>query len=294
MERVMKTKRNVIQSVFSLFFVLMFLLTSCSPQAAKQANVKTSVPSMAALDKILAQGYFTYGLEAQYRPFEYRDEKNNIIGYDIDIANEIGKRLGVEARPVDTSWGAVIQSLYDGKFDFILGGMTANGERFKRVDFSVPYMDASSGLIVRKGAGIVERKDLDGKIVAAGEGTPSVAQLETTAEELGIKFNGEIKTFDDDASAYEAMKTNRIDAYASSIVSLLEYAKTAPEFTVIPFKSDKWAAEYSTAAFRKEDIGFRAIFNGLMIAMKEDGTLGKLQEKWFGMKYDVPNVPPTW
>ncbi|NPV75698.1 MAG: amino acid ABC transporter substrate-binding protein [Anaerolineae bacterium] len=290
----MKAK-NKTMFVVSVFFALMFLLANCTPKASTQAaEVKTSVPSRAALDKILAQGYFTYGLEAQYRPFEFRDEKGNIVGYDIDIANEIGKRLGVEARPVDTSWGAVIQSLYDGQFDFILGGMTATEERYKRVDFSVPYMDASSGLLVRKDSGIKERKDLNGKVVAAGEGTPSVAQLEVTAEELGIKYADEIKTFDDDASAYEAMKTKRVDAYASSMVSLLEFAKTAPEFTVIPFKSERWAAEYSVAAFRKEDVALRAIFNGLLIAMKEDGTLGQLQEKWFGMKSDVPNVPPTW
>jgi polar amino acid transport system substrate-binding protein len=271
------------------------LLAGCVVQPVPQASQPTNqAPTNAALQKIYEQGYFTYGLEAQYRPFEFRDENDEIIGYDIDIANEIGRRMGVEARPVDTSWGAVIQSLYDGKFDFILGGMTANAERYKRVDFSVPYMDGSSGLLVRSGEGIEERQDLDGRIVAAGEGTPSVKQLEDTAVDLGISYNGEIRTFDDDAAAYEALKTNRIDAYASSIVSLLDWASQNPGFEVIPFKSDKWPAEYTTAAFRKEDQTLRAVFNGLLIAMKEDGTLADLQQKWFGQTFDLPNTPPVW
>jgi polar amino acid transport system substrate-binding protein len=270
------------------------LLAACVVQAPPTTATANQAPTNAALQKIYAQGYFTYGLEAQYRPFEFRDENDQIVGYDIDIANEIGKRMGVEARPVDTSWGAVIQSLYDGKFDFILGGMTANSERYKRVDFSVPYMDGSSGLLVRAGEGILERKDLAGKIVAAGEGTPSVQQLEETAAELGITYSEEIKTFDDDAAAYEALKTNRVDAYASSIVSLLDWASQNPGFEVIPFKSDKWPAEYTAAAFRKEDHTLRAVFNGLLIAMKEDGTLAALQEKWFGQTFDLPNNPPVW
>jgi ABC-type amino acid transport substrate-binding protein len=135
---------------------------------------------------------------------------------------------------------------------------------------------------------------LAGKVVGAGEGTPSVQQLEVTAEELGISYGDEIKTYDDDAAAYDAMRAGRIDAYASSTVSLLEFVKENPEFTVIPFKSDRWAAEYSTAAFRKEDEALRAAFNEIMVQMKEDGTLKQLQEKWFGKAFDSPNTPPTW
>lgn len=289
----MHTVRMRVFHLVSLLSVTL-LLAACVVQAPPTTATANQAPTNAALQKIYAQGYFTYGLEAQYRPFEFRDENDQIVGYDIDIANEIGKRMGVEARPVDTSWGAVIQSLYDGKFDFILGGMTANSERYKRVDFSVPYMDGSSGLLVRAGEGILERKDLAGKIVAAGEGTPSVQQLEETATELGITYSEEIKTFDDDAAAYEALKTNRVDAYASSIVSLLDWASQNPGFEVIPFKSDKWPAEYTAAAFRKEDHTLRAVFNGLLIAMKEDGTLAALQEKWFGQTFDLPNNPPVW
>ena len=287
--------RNKI-TLLLLTVLLVGIFAGCGPAEAEVptgAEVASS-PGMETLDSIRAAGFFTYGLEAQYRPFEYRNEKNEIIGYDIDLANEIGKRIGVEAKPIDTGWGAVIQSLYDKKFDIILGGMTATEARYEKVDFSVPYMDSGSGLLVRKDSNIKERKDLNGKIVGAGEGTPSVEQLEYTATELGISYKEAVKTYDDDAAAYEALKTNRVDAYASSFNSLNEFAKENPEFTVIEFKSDKWGAEYSVIALRKEDTGLRAIINGTLIAMKEDGTLAKLQEKWFGRSFDVPNIPPVW
>jgi polar amino acid transport system substrate-binding protein len=257
------------------------------------------IPTLAqtddSLQTILDSGKFTYGLEAQYRPFEFRDENNQIIGFDIDLANEIAERWGVEAEPIDTDWATVIQTLYNGGFDFILGGMTGTEARYERVNFSVPYMDASSGLIIKAGSGIADRADLDGLVVAAGAGTPSVQQLEITAEELGITYNGAIRTFDNDAVAYEAMRAGRIDAYASSLVSLNDFAQANEGFEVIPFQSEAWAAEYTVAAFQKEDEALRQRFNETLLEIREDGTLDALQEKWFGRTFGpLPEEPPTW
>lgn len=250
-----------------------------------------------ALAAIKERGSFVFGLEAQYKPFEFRDENNQIIGYDIDVAAEIGERLGgVEPAPVDTNWATVIQSLYNGDFDFILGGMTATAERFQRVNFSYPYMDASSGILVKADSGINAPADLAGKAVSAGAGTPQIQQLELAAEEHGITYNGEIKTYDDDTIAVAAMNAGRIDAYASTLVSLLEQAKTVDGLKVIPFTSTKWSQEFTAMAFRKEDEPLRNEVNRIIVEMKEDGTLAALQEKWFGQSFvDIlPNEAPTW
>ena len=249
-----------------------------------------------ALEDVKKRGHFIFGLEVGYKPFEYRDDNNNIVGYDIDVANEIAKRLGVTAKPMDTNWATVIQTLYDGGFDLILGGMTATEKRFKRVNFSIPYMDASSGLLVMKSSGIADRNALGGKTVSAGAGTPQINQLKLSAEELGISYNGSIKTYDKDAVAYEAMRTGRIDAYASTIVSLLEFSKTTEGFDVLPFASSKWSQEWTAMAFRKEDESLRNAFNEQIRAMKADGTLKALQEKWFGKSFvdSLSDEAPTW
>ena len=248
------------------------------------------------LDEVKKRGHFVFGLEVGYKPFEYRDDDNNIVGYDIDVANEVAKRLGVEAKPMDTNWATVIQTLYDGGFDLILGGMTATEKRFKRVNFSIPYMDASSGILVLKAGGITDRKGLDGKTVSAGAGTPQISQLKLSAEELGISYKGSIKTYDKDAVAYEAMRAGRVDAYASTIVSLLEFSKTTDGFDVLPFASSKWKQEWTAMAFRKDDETFRAAFNDQIRAMKADGTLKALQEKWFGKSFvdSLSDDAPTW
>ena len=253
-------------------------------------------PAADTLDEIKSRGHFVFGLEVGYKPFEFRDENNEIVGYDIDVANEIGKRLGVEARPQGTNWATVIQTLYDGGFDLILGGMTATEKRYQRVNFSIPYMDASSGLLVMSTSGIMGRNELGGKTVSAGAGTPQINQLKLSAEELGFEYSGEIKTYDSDAVAYEAMRVGRIDAYASTIVSLLEFAKTTEDFDVLPFASDMWEQEWTAMAFRKEDETLRAAFNEAIRDMKADGTLAALQEKWFGKSFVdlLSDEAPTW
>ncbi len=249
------------------------------------------------LAAIKDRGTFVFGLEAQYKPFEFRDENNEIIGYDIDVAAEIGKRLGgLEPKPMDTNWPTVIQSLYNGEFDLIIGGMTATAERYQRVNFSYPYMDASSGLLVLKDAGIGSPADLAGKSVAAGAGTPQIQQFALAAEENGIAYEGEVRSYDNATVAVAAMRAGRVDAYASTLVNLLDVAKESEDLTVIPFTSTMWAQEFTAMAFRKEDETLRAEFNRIIAEMKADGTLGALQEKWFGQSFvDIlPDEAPAW
>lgn len=249
------------------------------------------------LDEIKARGELRFGLEAQYRPFEFRDENNNIVGYDIDLAGAFAASLGVKAMPIDTNWSTVIQSLYNGDFDMIQGGMTATQKRFERVNFSVPYMDAASGLMVVSDGGAATFADLAGKAVAAGAGTPQIKQLEECAAAKGITFSGSIQTFDNDALAYEAMKIGRIAGYASTIVSLLEGQKANPTLKAMAWNCDgKFAGEWTAAAFRKEDDDLRAAFDAFILGAKKSGLLAELQMKWFGQSFvdALPDAAPTW
>ena len=174
--------------------------------------------------------------------------------------------------------------------------MTATEERYKRVNFSYPYMDASSGLLVMKNSGIKSPSMLGGKVVSAGAGTPQINQLKLAAKEHSISYKGDIKTFDKDEVAYAAMRSGRLDAYASTLVSLLAFAQTSDDVTVIPFTSKMWKAEYTAMAFKKEDESLRSAINQIIVEMKNDGTLASLQKKWFGQSFVdlVPNEAPTW
>lgn len=265
--------------------------------AAALAAVSSGAAHAGKLDDVKAKGEIRFGLEAQYRPFEYRDDSNKIIGYDIDLAAEFAKSLGVKSTPIDTNWSTVIQSMYNGDFDMIQGGMTATEKRFAKVNFSVPYMDAASGLLFTGSSGIKDFKGLGGKAASAGAGTPQIKQLQDCAQSASIKFSGDIQTFDNDALAYEALKTGRIAGYASTVVSLLEAKKAYPDFVVMPWNCDgKFGGEWTAAAFRKEDNDLREAFDKFIIDAKNSGLLKSLQEKWLGRSFvdSLPGKAPSW
>jgi len=250
-----------------------------------------------ALADITASGELKFGLEAQYRPFEFRDESNNIVGYDIDLGTAFAASLGVKAVPVDTNWSTVLESLYSGQFNMILGGMTATEVRYEKVNFSVPYMDAASGLLMTKASGIADFAGLAGKAVGAGAGTPQIDMLTTCAGKAAVAFDGDIQTFDNDALAYEALATGRIAGYSSSIVSLLEASKANPDLVAVPWNCDgAFGGSWTAAAFRKEDDSLRAAFDAFIAAKAASGELEAMQMKWFGQSFvtALPTTAPTW
>lgn len=250
-----------------------------------------------ALADIKASGELKFGLEAQYRPFEFRDENNNIVGYDIDLGNAFAESLGVTAVPVDTNWSTVLESLYSGQFNMVLGGMTATEVRYEKVNFSVPYMDAASGLLVTKTSGVVDFAGLAGKAVGAGAGTPQIDMLTTCASNASVAFDGDIQTFDNDALAYEALATGRIAGYSSSIVALLEASKANPDLVAMPWNCDgAFGGSWTAAAFRKEDDSLRAAFDAFIAAKAASGELQAMQLKWFGQSFveALPTTAPTW
>ena len=257
----------------------------------------TAAAQADALEDIKAAGELKFGLEAQYRPFEFRDENNNIVGYDIDLGYAFAASLGVTAVPVDTNWSTVLESLYSGQFNMVLGGMTATQVRYEKVNFSVPYMDAASGLLVTKASGITDFAGLAGKAVGAGAGTTQIDMLNGCATAKSVTFDGDIQTFDNDALAYEALATGRIMGYASSIVSLLECAKANPDLMAMPWNCDgTFEGAWTAAAFRKEDDTLRAAFDAFIAGMAASGELEALQMKWFGQSFvaALPATAPTW
>ncbi|MFN6991886.1 MAG: transporter substrate-binding domain-containing protein, partial [Fervidobacterium sp.] len=119
-----------------------------------------------SLAEIKKRGKLLVGTEPTFPPFEFVDEKNQVVGFDIDIANELAKRLGVKVEIVNLPFDSLIPALQQGKVDIIIAGMTITEERAKVVDFSKPYFEANQAIVVRKD-GKFEPKKIE-ELVAIG------------------------------------------------------------------------------------------------------------------------------
>jgi polar amino acid transport system substrate-binding protein len=247
------------------------------------------------LDDVKKRGTLIVGMEAAYVPFEYFDS-GKIIGYDCDIANAFAAKLGVKAQFVDTAWAGVIPSLYTGKFDCIISGMTITAARAKKVLFSMPYADASVAVLIRAGDDRIKTAaDLSGKMVGVQLGSAAVTVIQSFEDKLKAEgkpgYTG-MKQYDHYPEAYQDLVNKRTDGVVNSISSLMVVMRDAPgQFAIVGGIADIKA--YFGMAFRESDTTLQTAANTQLAAMKADGSLAKLQIKWFGSAMASPNTIPA-
>lgn len=246
------------------------------------------------LDDVKKRGTLVVGTEAAYVPYEFVKE-GKIVGYDPDIVELVVAKMGVKAQLVDTAWNGIIPALYAKKFDCIVSAMTITKERTEKVLFSMPYADASNVILLRADETAVKTADdLSGKTVGVQLGSAAAGIIKAFEEKLkaaGKPGYKEVKQYEHYPEAYQDLLNKRTDAVVNSNSTLMVVLRDAPgKFKILPGISDIHA--YFGMAFRKEDGALRDFFNIQLAEMKKDGTLAKLQEKWFGGTMETPNTLP--
>ncbi len=162
-----------------------------------------------SLEKILEKGKLIVGLDDSFPPMGFRDEKNNIVGYDIDLAKEVAKRMGVELvlQPID--WDSKELELQSGKIDCIWNGMTITEERVEAMYFVKPYIANRQIVIVGENSDIKTKADLTGKKIGLQKGSSALNAVK--ADDVYSKI-GQIIEYQNNVDAFNDLKVGRIDA----------------------------------------------------------------------------------
>lgn len=255
-----------------LVVLLALTLTACGGGGNKQAAEKTT------WEKIQAEGKMIAGLDDTYAPMGFRDENNNLVGFDIDMGAELGKRLGIEVQWQPTAWDGVIASLKAKKFDVIISGMTITPAREAEVNFAGPYIHAAQALVVKAGnEEVVNAEDLAGKVVGTQNGSTGLVVAEDLDAEYGF---AEIKGYADYSLVFQDLKIGRLDAVISDNYVANNYIASMPgEFKLT---GGLFGEEVQGVAIRKDDAD---LFEAIDTALKDmivDGTMAQLAEKWLG------------
>ncbi len=253
-----------------MFTLLLGLLVGCS--ASGDAGKKGTTPE-SSLDKIKSAGKITFAMSGKYPPFNFYNDKNELVGFDVEIGQEIAKRIGVKAEPIASDWDGLIAGLLTNKFDMILGSMAITPERLQKVNFSDPYYRSGAQIIVPDNSSITGPSDLKGKTVGVGLGTT----YETKARELGAI----VKTYKGDPDIFADMLNKRLDAdITDKIVGINAIKQNNYPFKLV---GDLLYVENMGIAIRKEDTDLLNAVNKALTDMKADGTYEKISKKWFGV-----------
>ena len=227
--------------------------------------------------KILDKKTFILGLDDSFPPMGFRNEDNEIVGFDIDVAKEVCKRLGVKLKLQPISWFAKEQELESYNIDCIWNGMSVSDERKEKMTLSLPYLKNTMSFVVREESNIKNLADLKQKKIGVQAG--STAEEILIASDLYKSFE-EVITYQDNIMAFMDMEINQIDAvFLDSVVANYYISENNKKYIVL--KEGLEEEEYAIG-FRKQDTKLCERINKILLEMKKDGSLSEISARWFG------------
>jgi L-cystine transport system substrate-binding protein len=262
---------------FAIPMTLAMLVTACGGSTQNQSgsdSTSNSATSGNLLDQIKARGTIKIGTEGTYAPFTFHDKSGTLTGFDVDIATEVAKRLGVKPEFVETPWDGMFAGLNDKRFDMVANEVGIRPDRQQKYDFSVPYITSKSVLLVSADNTTIHSfADLKGKKAAQS--------LTSNYADIARANGAEIVSVEGFNQAIDMLVSKRADATLNDNLTYLDLKKQKPD---VPVKvvAEKNDASQSGLLFRKGNKELVDAVNKALNDMKQDGTYLKISEKWFG------------
>lgn len=269
-------------SKVSAALAVIFFLISASAIGADIELAKKST-----LESILKRGELWVGFDSGYMPFEMTNQKGRYVGFDIDVAKEIAKAMGVKFVPINTDWVDIIPSLVTGKFDIIISGMTVTQERNLKINFADPYIIVGQTILInKKHEGVIKSyKDLNNpKYIVT-------SQTGTTGEEAvkGFIPKCKYKSFKTEKDAVLEVINGKADAFVYDlpycVVVMVMQGKDKLAFLDKPFTYEPLAW-----AVRRGDPDFLNWLNNFLNQIKNDGRYDRIYNKWIKSTDWIKNV----
>lgn len=226
--------------------------------------------------EIEERGYFIVGLDDTFAPMGFRDNDGNLIGFDVDLAKEVSKRLGVEVRFQPIDWDAKVLELNTGNIDMIWNGLTITDSRLEEMSFSNPYLANRQIIMVVNDANIESKADLAGKTV--GVQISSASDDAVTADPIYNTF-GSYERYDTFNLALIELSNKTIDAVViDEIMGRYIISQNPDQYKVL---TEDFGEEEYGIGFRLEATDIRDQFNQALLSMINDGTATSISTTWF-------------
>lgn len=215
----------------------------------------------------------TIGLEGTYVPFSYKDKDGNLTGYEVELAQEIAKQMGVKPVFVETKFESLIAGLDANKYDVVMNNMGKTPAREEHYSFAENYLHSPAILIVKKGSDIKKLSDLDGKKSA-----------QTTSSNYGqaaAKAGAEIVASPGFAESLELVKNGKADVTLNSDDSWSIYKKSNPKTELTAIETKDVDLTGAAPMLSKKKTELTSEIDRAEKALRDNGTMKKLSEKYF-------------
>ena len=229
------------------------------------------------LENILKRGELRVGFESGYMPFEMTDKKGRFVGFDIDMAKEMAKAMGVKFVPVNTAWDGIIPALTTNKFDIIMSGMTITQERNLKINFADPYIIVGQAiLLAKKHLGNVKSyKDLNNPkyIVTSKLGTTGEQAVKRKIPKCTYK------SFETEPEAALEVVNGKADAFVYDLPYCVVFNAQQGGGKLI-FLDKPFTFEPLAWGINKGDPDLMNFLNNFLRQVKNDGRYDRIYNKW--------------
>ena len=217
-----------------------------------------------------------YATNPEYPPFESMDDNNQVVGYDVDLINAIGEKIGIEFQPEAMAFDAVVSSVQTNSTMIGLSGISITEERKLSVNFSDGYIDAGLVVVMKADAGFKTMDDLKGKLIGVQQGTTSDFKAEEiTGQENVMRY----ATFID---AMLSLQGNKVDAVIVDAPVGQAILASMNDPSLIITDIDLGAADWYGIAVNKDNVELLDKINAALAELKAEGFLDTLAAKYFG------------
>lgn len=249
--------------------------TDTNPAGGDKSNGEKMEVDNAKVAAAANDGVFKIGLDPEFPPMGYRDTEGNYVGFDIDLAKEVAKRLGMEFEAVPINWDAKNMELGTGNIDCIWNGFTMTGREGDYL-WTSPYVTNAQVIVVNEKSDIKTAADLAGKVLALQQGSTAENALNSRADIKDSLANTLFVA--DNVSALNELKAGGVDAVLVDEVVADYYIAKNPGLKVI----DSIAQESYGVGFALGNSALRDKVKTTLQEMAKDGTMKKISEQWFG------------
>ncbi len=275
----MKKKKRIFAAV--LAGVLALGLTACGSSTGSTGSASGNTASSSestsqdtSLADIQKAGKIRIGLEGDWQPFSYHDADDNLVGYDVEVAQNIAKELGVEAEITEAPWDGLLTGLSTGVYDMVVNGVDVTPDREETFDFSDPYAYDHIDLVVKaENTDITSFDDLKGRTSANSTGS--------TYAELGEQYGATVSNVPTLAETMELVLNGTVDATINADTSVQDYLNTTGETDLKVVARLDDVTSYAIPLKKGSD-SLREAVNSAIQKMRDDGTLSELSKKYFG------------
>lgn len=228
------------------------------------------------LQQIQGNKAISVGLEGTYPPFSFVDESGKLTGFEVELAQAIAAKLGVQAKLQTTKWDGLLAALESRRLDVVINQVSISDERRKKYDFSTPYTVSGIQALTRAAdqGTIKTAQDLAGKKVGVGLGTNYEQWVRANVPKA------DVRTYEDDPSKIADLNNGRIDVVLVDRLAALEMVKKT--HNKLAAAGEPFSRIQSGITVRKGEPELLEALDKALKALRDDGSLAALSNKWFG------------